>query len=253
MVKNKILIGVVTAKIKDYCWSDFKSQLKWLENKGFDIYIVDNSQIPTTRGFKSKWIKPSATFQETTLECMNEVRSYFLKGKYERLWILESDVFINEEGLERLLKMEGDVCNLTYSMNLERFNGEVSLCIQATDMKLFQSRMVTPDESRAILMNGVVQLGVAAVDGKVLTHTGYGCTIINRNVVEKIPFRLGNSNNDKKPFPDSFFHLDVLEAGYKNLLDTDYLPSHRNLSGQTMKAIQKHSALNRQQRRQLKK
>lgn len=246
-----ILIGVVTARIKDYCWPDFKSQLKWLEKKGFDVFIIDNSRIPTSRGFKSTWVAPSSTAQETTLKCMNGLREYFLKGSWTHLFILESDVFLDEEGLTRLLKMDGDVNNLTYPMRLERFN-KYSLCVQSSDKH--GSKMITPEDSQLLLNNGVIKLGEYKLNGRIVSHTGYGCTLVKRVVLEKLEFRL-EKMADTIPFPDSFFHFDCLNVGFTDLLDTDYLPEHRNLKLETKNAIEKEqiiSKLNRRQRRSLR-
>lgn len=231
----KILIGVVTAKIKDYCWYDFKYQLKKFEKQGFDVYVVDNSPTPTSRGFKSKWIKPSSTPQQTTVECMNEIRRYFLKGNYDKLWVLESDVFVSDEGVERLLNMGGDVNNLTYPMKLERFT-KYSLCVQSTLSN--QALMLNPEESKLLLNNGVIRLGEYKHCGKVVTHTGYGCTLIDRKVLENITFKSLKSGT-KLPYPDSFFHTDVNKQGFVNLLDTDFVCEHRNLRGETNREIQK--------------
>lgn len=250
---NKTLVGVVTAQIKDYCWYDFKRQLKWLESKGMDIYIVDNSPKLVNRSFNGKWLKPDKIPQHTTMHCMNEIRDYFLKGDYENLFILESDVFINEEALNRLFDMKergGDVANLTYPMRLNRFN-KYSLCVQSTLGQV--SKMITPEDSQVLLNQGVIQLGEHRLGGKVVTHTGYGCTLVSRKVVEKIRFRTQQSG-DKYPYPDSFFHTDVLMAGFVNLLDTDYICQHRNLKQETKNAIDnmQYSNLSRRQRRILK-
>ena len=109
-MKNKILIGVVTCDLKDYCWYDFKHQLQRLEKRGFDVYIVDNSEKQVNRsGFKMKSVIPNKIPQITTMYCMNDIRKYFLAGDWERLLVLESDVFITDEALDNLIVMEGDV------------------------------------------------------------------------------------------------------------------------------------------------
>lgn len=231
----KILIGVVTANIKDYCWSSFKTQLNYLISKGFDVYIVDNSKMQMSRPYPMKWVKPNNVPQLTTMNCMNELRDYFLKGSWDKLWILESDVFINDEGIERLLNMKGDVCNLTYPMRLQRFD-RYSLCVQSTIAN--HSLMITPEESKSLIGNGVIELGKFQHHGKIVTHSGYGCTLIDRKVLEQIKFRTDKSG-DKYPFPDSYFHKDVNSKGFVNLLDTDYICEHRNLKLETEKEVQK--------------
>lgn len=248
---DKILIGVVTAKIKDYCWYDFKRQLQRLEKRGLDVYIVDNSPTPTNRGFTSKWLQPNQIPQLTTVSCMNNIRDYFLKGNWDKLLILESDVFITDEALDNLITMKGDVNSYTYPMRLERFD-RYSLCVQSTINN--QSVMLTPDDSQLLLNNGVIKLNEYVLNGKVVTHCGYGCTLINRNVVEAIEFKTFKSGT-KYPYPDSFFHYDVNKLGFVNLLDTDYLCEHRNLKNETKHAIEKAklSHLPRKQRREIER
>lgn len=247
----KVLIGVVTAKIKDYCWSDFKSQLKRFQEKGLEVYVLDNSPMQMSRPFNMKWIKPQQIPQKTTEQCMNELRSYFLKGDYDKLLVLESDVFITDEALDRLLQMKGDVNSYTYPMRLERFT-KYSLCVQSTIHN--RALMLTPEESAALIGNGIIQLGKYQHGGKIVTHCGYGCTLIDRKVLEQIEFRTEKSG-DKYPYPDSFFHADVNQKGFVNLLDTDYICEHRNLRGETAKEIEKmqNAHIPRKLRRQMTK
>lgn len=245
----KILIGVVTANIKDYCWNAFKQQLEILRRRGFDVYIVDNSIRRINRPFKSLWIPPSPIPQLTTEACMNEIRRYFLENDYDKLWILESDVFINEDGLKRLLTMGGDVNNLTYYMNLERFD-KYSLCVQSTVDN--QSKMITPEDSELLVNKGVIKLGEYDLNGKIVTHCGYGCTLIDRKVVEAIEFRTQRSGS-KLPYPDSFFHYDVAQKGFTNLLDTDFICEHRNLQGETSNAIKLMEIYNKTTRAERRK
>jgi len=248
---NKILVGVVTAQIKDYCWYDFKRQLQRLEKKGFDVYIVDNSPKKVNRGFKSTWIAPREVPQITTRDCMNNIRDYFLKGNYDKLLVLESDVFVTDEAIDYLLSMKGDVNSYTYPMRLERFN-KYSLCVQSTIGG--SSLMLTPEDSQMLLINGDIKLGEYKLNGKVVTHCGYGCTLINRNVLEQITFKSFKSGN-KYPYPDSFFHHEVNKLGFVNMLNTDYLCEHRNLKNETKLAIEKSklSHLSRSQRRAIER
>jgi hypothetical protein len=249
--QSKILIGVVTANIKDYCWYDFKRQLQRLEHKGFDVYIVDNSINKVNRGFKSTWIAPREVPQITTRDCMNNIREYFLNNDYDKLLVLESDVFITDEAIDYLLQMKGDVNSYTYPMRLERFN-KYSLCVQSTLGS--SSLMITPEDSQMLLNNGDIKLGEYKLSGKIVTHCGYGCTLINRNVLEQIRFKTFKSG-DKYPYPDSFFHYEVNKLGFINMLNTDYICEHRNLKNETKTAIEKSklSHLSRKQRREIER
>ncbi len=249
-MKDKILIGVVTANIKDYCWYDFKNQLKRLEARGFDVFIVDNSVRRVNRGFNSISVRPHKEPQVTTAYCMNKIRDYFLDGDWDKLWILESDVFVTDEAVDNLIAMKGDVNNYTYPMRLQRFN-KYSLCVQSSLNN--KCLMITPEDSQLLLNKGIVKLNDYELNGRIVTHTGYGCTLINRKVVEAIDFKTGKSMG-KRPYPDSFFHYDVNRLGFMNLLETDYLCEHRNLNNETKNAIEKmNSGLTRSQRREIER
>lgn len=264
---NKVLVGVVTSNYKDYCWDKFKRQLKGLQLQGCDVYICDNSQRTTNRkGFKT-WnynynqnkqliadvVKAKGNYLTyVTRDCMNELRRYFLGGDYTHLFVLESDVFIAPNSLDRLLEMDCDVANFTYMMNLERFD-EISACVQITDGN--NSKMVTPEETKDLLGNGIKTLNKDKLGDKIITHCGYGCTLIKRNVLEKIAFRtemIKQLDKVHNPFPDSFFHYDVNKLGFVNKLDTDYLPTHLNLNNETLmqqRLINIQSKTSRRQRR----
>ena len=265
---NKVLIGVVTNKVKDYCWNDFKAQLKRLEAKGHDVLIVENTQ-PIHRRYDFKTVhytQPLADYKEikrlkgnplayVTRDCMNILRQYFLNNDYTHLMVLESDVFIQEDSIDRLLSLDCDVANFTYWMNLERFN-DLSLCVQSTDTKK-TPRMITPEESKELVNTGVKVLNVDTLNGKTLSHTGYGATLIRRKVLEKIAFRtivLHNKIETTTPFPDSFFHHDVKLSNFSNYLDTDYIPEHRNINNETRQQINKaKGVMSRRQRRALER
>lgn len=268
----KILIGVVTNEVKDYCWDKFKAQLKEL-NKEHDVLIVDNSDRVVNRppfktinyrGAKEMRIhfmqknfelkRKDNYLTVVTKDCMNILREEFLKGDYTHLWVLESDVFVDKDGLQRLIDMKADVANLTYLMRLQRNNGELSLCVQSTDTK-GKSRMISPQDSKDLVNNGVKVLGVDTLNGKTLTHCGYGCTLIARRVLEQVEFKAVVTPDGLNPFPDSMFHTDVNKLKFTNKLDTDYIPYHWNIQGETeqmMKIVQIRNSSSRRERRKAK-
>jgi len=260
MTKTKILIGTVTSQIKDYCWKEFKNQLSSFEH---DVLIVDNSERIINRppfniihytGTKLlRQLMPKDNYLAiVTRDCMNILRDEFLKGDYTHLFVLESDVFIEKERLEQLVNLDADVANFTYPMKLKRNNGTVSLCVQSTGVR-DKALMITPEESKELLKDPSVKvLNVDLLNGKKLTHCGYGCTLIKRKVLEQIEFRAVKQSNGVTPFPDSTFHYDVNKAGFKNVLDMTYLPFHYNLNNETTtyaKIIQIQNTTSRRQRR----
>ena len=265
---NKILVGVVTNQVKDYCYPKFAKQLRGLQIQGHDVLIIDNSQrVQPRKGFNTYnyrlWDK---IFNECTIEnikrpedkklnalvfisldCMNILRENFLEGNYTHLFILESDVFIEKDTVQNLLDMDCDVANYTYLMNLKRFN-DLTLCVQSTNDNI--SLMINPKDSRALINTGVKEFGKDMLGGRMLTHSGYGCTLVRREVLEKIKFRVGKTQDGILSFPDGAFHTDVLSNGFTDKLNTDWLPIHENLNNQTMDMMRIITYQNKTTRRQ---
>lgn len=252
---NKILVGTVTNQVKDYCYPEFAKQLKGLQMLGHDVLIIDNSiRTQPRKGFKTIQYKKMKGILakcniinanlprenrvngllEVTKDCMNILRDEFLKGDYTHLFILESDVFIEKDTVDRLLDMDSDVANFTYLMNLERFE-ELSLCVQTTKDR--RARMITPEAGRDLINNGVITLGETMLDDRMVTHCGYGCTLVRRKVLEKIEFVTRSNDKDIHSYPDSSFHVNVRKEGFTNKLNTDWLPIHKNLNNETMDMI----------------
>jgi hypothetical protein len=169
---------------------------------------------------------------------MNELRRHFLDGDYTHLFILESDVLIASDTVERLLAMDCDVANFTYPMNLKRFAPNLSLCVQLTN-KEGTARMIDPKESQEMLNTGILTLGKDKVNNKVITHCGYGCTMVRRKVLEQIDFKAEKTPDGIEPYPDSYFHYDVNQLKFSNKLDTTWMPTHVNLNNETTRHKQK--------------
>ena len=233
-MENKVLIGVVTSIYKDYCYQEFSRQLKALQGQGHDVLIVDNSFCTTPREeFKTIRYRKSGMLREVIRDCMNIVRAELLMGDATHLMILESDVFIKEDSIDRLLVLDADVANFTYPLKLKCFNKQ-SLCVQlASTNNVYQ--MITPEESQELINTGVKTLGIDTLNGKAITHVGYGCTLVRRKVLERIEFITGKTPapDGRMPFPDSYFHYDVNRYRFSNRLDTDFIAEHRNLMNET--------------------
>ena len=252
---NKILVGVITNQCKDYVWEPFAKQLKGLQIQGHDVLIVDNSaSLRPRKGFNTihypnytetmtEVYKANMSREEdkkingltiVTLDCMNILRNAFLKGDYTHLFILESDVFIEKDTVDRLLDMDCDVANFTYLMNMNAYE-DLTLCVQSTKDKI--GKMIDVEASRELINSGVIELGKTMLGDRMITGCGYGCTMVRREVIEKIPFRLNRTPDGRLTFPDSAFHIDVINNGFVDKIDTDWLPRHENLNNQTMDMI----------------
>ncbi len=219
----KVLVGTPTSDSKDYCKDEFMGRAKNLSYKKYDIVIVDNSKDSNNYKLFSKdnrinaiYVKPkNKPIQTVIAESHEAIRQYFLRGKYDYLLHLESDVIPPQDVIERLMIHNLPIVSAMYFID---FGHNSSLMAQ--QMEDFGERRETVNLKDGADLN--------MVDGKlheVFGH-GLGCCLIRRDVLEQISFRWEPS----AIFPDSFFAYDCDAIGFKKYIDTSTLCKHLNES-----------------------
>jgi hypothetical protein len=104
---GRVLIGIVTSEYKKYCEDDFIKQLSMIPYPDYEIIIVDNSYEDRTEELSQKLLAAGrlvtverdvwcANVKARIMTSYNKVREYFLKGNYEFLLIIESDIFVKD-------------------------------------------------------------------------------------------------------------------------------------------------------------
>ena len=227
-MKPKVLVACPIAEEKDYCFDYFAEQLKSFDYPNYDVLLVDNSNSYTFTGkIKEKGIKvirkPRQKKFPTEFICesMNTIRDYFLKGSYDFLFILEADVFVPKDTISYMVNFNLPVHNITYFIN----DGDKrTICLQSINQQFRRTKVLTPETSYIPFTGEIKEFVDFQIDDNTtLIGSGYGCTMIKREVVELIKFRI-EWNNDKrtaKPtFPDTYFHLDLHHLGISNYLNT---------------------------------
>jgi hypothetical protein len=233
-MEPKILLASPINIIKKYCLFDWLEHIKKLTYPNVDIFLVDNSLLPTfsekirSMGFDCAYENPAGRearyFMATSLE---RCRVKFLSGQYTHLFSLECDIFPPLDIIEKLLAHDLDVVGTTYWY----YSGYDSM-LQLFEMnnfhtdfenhkKEFRSRRLTFEEAQ-LFMNGQV---------KPIYANGIGCTLIKRWILEQFKFHIDPTDAG---FADSVFHTDLWLSGIPNFVDTSIIPVHRNSNWNTI-------------------
>jgi hypothetical protein len=218
----KILIAIPTYRGKDYCWIRFFANMKALypANHQIDYVVVDNSKDPyyvqylRSFGIHALRTPPQGRTQHTLANTHNLLREYFLKGDYDYMFHLESDLFPPTMSLVQLLEIGAPVACGLYYLNKGLRN---SLCL----FKHFQIG---------------IESGWQEVDTKYMAHfltgkperiyaAGIGCALIRRDVLESIKFRWVENSNYH---PDMFFYEDCHNQGITVMGHTGLIVPHEN-------------------------
>lgn len=237
----KVLIVSPTASEKDYCLKEWARMVKSFTYPAYDVLMIDNSvDVRHIKRLLHEGIeayhyprgeKPP---QQWLCDCQNILRQEFIKRGYDYMFMLESDVFLPEDIIEYMLAFKHPVHNIPYFVSLSKYNGRPSLCMQVSyvDNDARSSSIVPSPDLSPYLWDGEIteskQYKVAP--NTYVTHTGIGCTLINRSVVEMIPFRVDLESDRKRgtmTFSDTFFHLDLNKKGVPNYINRQFIAQHR--------------------------
>ncbi len=219
----KILICCPSSIKKDYCFLQWWACIKeiFYPEDRFDIFVSDNS--PASANYEAKLqafgihtahVNPKGKGStEFLMESHNQCRDFFLKGDYDAMLHLESDVLIEFDTLLRLIQHNKPVVSTLYfhGLGLE----SVFLACEPEKWGMFKT-------NRNFLLQEIAK-------GKLKRSysSGIGCTLIARWVLEKIPFRF---ERGAKEHPDTFFYEDCFKNQIPCYTDTSINLRHLNIS-----------------------
>jgi hypothetical protein len=227
---RKILVACPTADIKDYCFNDWVNNVKSFTYPNFDVYVCDNSldrqyyadkkkELETEDDFfKMGRVNPLIypDFKYALAKSHDNCRTMALKGDYDYLLHLESDVFPPVNVIERLLDARKKVVGAMYHIEL----GEQST--------LMIQHLEEFGEAKRDTYN-LGETDLEFVDGSVkkVFSCGLGCVLIHKSVLKEVPFRY---EEGAPVHPDSFFFADLDMKDISAYVDTSIYCEHRNQS-----------------------
>ena len=222
--KFKILIGTPMNEVKNYCFDDFISRVSNLTYDNYDVLIADNSGSRKNMkrimkaGINCIHIKPKLKANQAYItESHEALRLEALRGGYDFLLHLESDIIPPHDIIERLLIHQKQVTAATYFIN-EGHNSH--LMIQEIEKSGDTVRHTVNIDSG---------FDILEVDGKLkkVYAEGLGCMLIHKTVLEKVKFRWENGAD---AHADSFFAADLNHLKIPIYLDSSLILEHRNSS-----------------------
>ncbi len=209
-VNKNVLIGCVTFKGHMFVLDEFLAALRQQTYQGFDLVIVDNSEtedyadtlrskgltvIRDVPGTKSR-IQRITSGREKT-------REMFLSGKWQYLFFVDSDIIIPPDALERLLSHEADIIS---GVCLCRINlgGKMEIHPALYDFAgKGQGRLMDIEE-------------VAGDELQEIDVCGFGCCLVKRIVVERVPLRYYEKSAAGE---DVAFNVDAHKFGFRTFVD----------------------------------
>lgn len=151
------------------------------------------------------------------LHQMQRVRETFLAGRYDAMLVVESDMIVPKDALVKLASIDAHV---VYGVYRFRTSDVINI------FELYPGNPRNPGESLSIhphLLKRAVKLGVYPCSG-----AGFGCTLIRREVLERLEFRIDERNS---VHCDTYFSRDVLRAGFRQAADMSVICGHKDEKG----------------------
>jgi cellulose synthase/poly-beta-1,6-N-acetylglucosamine synthase-like glycosyltransferase len=227
---RKILVACPTADVKDYCFNEWVDNVKSFTYPNYDIYVCDNSVERQYYADKKKELETEdeffrmgrvnpliyPDFKYALAKSHDNCRTMALKGDYDYLLHLESDVFPPVNVIERLLDARKKVVGAMYHIEL----GEKSTL-------MIQHLEEFGEAKRETYNLGETDLDFVDGSVKKVFSCGLGCVLIHKSVLKEVPFRY---EEGAPVHPDSFFFADLDMKDISAYVDTSIYCEHKNQS-----------------------
>ncbi|MEK6857004.1 MAG: hypothetical protein AABX39_00260 [Nanoarchaeota archaeon] len=212
-----VLIACPTYDGQKYCVERFIERAGAIKN--YKIMFFDNSLTKDYSEFlRSKEFEVvnvdcgDKKGNERIAECMKFICKYFLEGKFDYLFCLETDVLVPEKIVETLLSRNKDIVGGIY---LTEYN---VTHVKKDGSKYSEWERHPVADVYSPKMNYLRPLPMEAAKKNILARVatiGLGCTLIKRNVLEKTEFRYRENWSH-----DALFCLDAQQNGFTVFVDT---------------------------------
>lgn len=158
---------------------------------------------------------PTGDGRENILHQYNRGRETFLAGRYDAMLVIESDIIVPPDTLRRLAALDADVA---YGVYRFRHSGIINILERyaGTPRNEGESLSIRPEKLAEALLRGYVPC----------SGGGLGCALIQRHVLEAIPFR-----HEDTAHCDTYFNRDVMHAGFGQRADMGLICGHKEETG----------------------
>lgn len=223
---KKVLVACPFYEHKGYCTNAYFNNIKNLKWNNKSYFFVDNSEDLTFYENTKSWCKEQLSFEpgwfhtpyvktsrKRQVFAFNKIREHFLKGDYDHLMIVESDLFPHEFMIPLLMRWDKDVVGTVYYIG-ENVSLHVPCC--TTDAQNLNRTKKGCKFGDNFLPNYAVDGSLRKIKGGL----GFGCVLIKRKVLEMIKFRSALLH------ADTYFHQDCEKFGFERWIDTSQIVLH---------------------------
>lgn len=221
----KILVAAPQADIKNYCFLDWYLNIKKFlhPESHIDIFLADNSDTEENAkyiesfGIGVKWIpKKGRGIIEVMAECHQICLDEAIKGGYDYMLHLETDIFPKANIIEKLITHNKPITCGLYHIFDGGYREPMLRLIEAKNSGYMRAYGIQIEQGRYL-------------DGKLLqVYSGaLGCCLIRKDVFNRIKFR---SVEGEKQHPDTWFAVDMYEQNIPIYVDTQALCDHYSKS-----------------------
>jgi len=152
---------------------------------------------------------------------LNQGRAAVLNGDFTALLVIEHDMLVPPDAIEKLLS---DPADIVYGVYLFRHGSPVLNAYRKTCMLEPDQSLTITDEWYPNILAGAWQVGRVDVSG-----CGTGCTLIKRHVLEKLKFRTWENTA-----PDIPLACDAAKAGFTQAARFDVICGHFTETGELL-------------------
>lgn len=228
----RVLVGTPIYEDKEYCRARFVANVRSFTYPNMSYMIVDNSKDDRYAKFLTKLytkghvahVPRGENSRSALANSSNYLREKVLRGGYDYLLMLESDVFPPTDVIERLMAHGKSVAGACYIIGDGVHETPCLFRVRKTEMHgIGGTELLPPSEWENYRNKGL----------KPIHGMGVGCVLIHKSILERFPFWYSSADDARmasvkhRRHPDVYFYLDLHNNGIQAYVDTDIWCQHQ--------------------------
>ena len=238
---KKILVASPVYNGMEYCFDDFVKRLKNLDYSNYDILIVDNSRNKTFYN-KIKDIPDIKVLYDNTTEeknllrlisSRNKILDFAIENDYNYLLMMDSDVMIKENALNKLLSFDKNIVSGLY-FSFFNVNGKPQLlpiCYKKLEeedfLKLKEKGLPSFVKSREDIRRNITKEEIENNDILEVLYPSGGCLLLSKDAFSSgARYGLLEDTNGLHTSDDIFFFKELIKKDFKLYCSPLVIGSH---------------------------